>query len=107
MKHNLLCLRTFCIIAALVCLSTIHTWAASKKNPEAVTAMLNRIGGEGAASRFETVLDASLTSNGKDAFTITSQSGKPCIKGVPCWLSRRVSIGISTIMPISIWLGTI
>ena len=81
MKHNLLCLRTFCIIAALVCLSTIHTWAASEKNPEAVTAMLNRIGGEGAASRFETVLDASLTSNGKDAFTITSQSGKPCIKG--------------------------
>ena len=48
---------------------------------EAVTALLNRIGGNGAADKFEIVIDANLAKNGKDVFVITSQNGKPCIKG--------------------------
>ena len=50
---------------------------------EAITGLLNRIGGDGAASKFEIVIDASLAENenGKDVFVITSQNGKPCIKG--------------------------
>ena len=48
---------------------------------QAVTALLNRIGGNGAADKFEIVIDASLAKNGKDVFVITSQNGKPCIKG--------------------------
>ena len=43
--------------------------------------MLNRIGGNGAADKFEIVIDASLAENGKDVFVITAQNGKPCIKG--------------------------
>ncbi|MBR5466644.1 MAG: alpha-N-acetylglucosaminidase C-terminal domain-containing protein [Bacteroidaceae bacterium] len=48
---------------------------------EAVTALLNRIGGNGAADKFVIVIDASLAENGQDVFVITSQDGKPCIKG--------------------------
>ncbi len=48
---------------------------------EAVTALLNRIGGDGAADKFEIVIDENLAENGKDVFVITSQNGKPCIKG--------------------------
>ena len=48
---------------------------------EAVTALLNRIGGAGAADKFEIVIDGNLAENGKDVFVITSQNGKPCIKG--------------------------
>ena len=48
---------------------------------EAITGLLNRIGGDGAADKFEIVIDASLAENGKDVFVITSQNGKPCIKG--------------------------
>lgn len=48
---------------------------------EAVTALLNRIGGNGAADKFEIVIDSNLAENGKDVFVITAQNGKPCIKG--------------------------
>lgn len=48
---------------------------------DAITALLERIGGDGAADRFEIVIDASLAEDGKDVFVITSQNGKPCIKG--------------------------
>ncbi len=48
---------------------------------EAIAALLDRIGGQGAADRFVTVIDPSLAENGKDVFIITSQDGKPCIKG--------------------------
>ena len=54
---------------------------AATTNPEAVTALLNRIGGRGTADRFVTIVDESLKSSGKDVFTITAQDGKPCIKG--------------------------
>ena len=49
---------------------------------EAIEALLNRIGGEGAADKFEILIDGTLDdANGKDLFIITSQNGKPCIKG--------------------------
>lgn len=48
---------------------------------EAITGLLNRIGGDGAADKFEIVINANLAENGKDVFVITSQNGKPCIKG--------------------------
>ena len=48
---------------------------------QAITGLLNRIGGNGAADKFEIVIDANLAENGKDVFVITSQNGKPCIKG--------------------------
>ena len=55
---------------------------APKATPEeAVTALLNRIGGNGTADKIKFVIDASLAENGKDVFVITSQDGKPCIKG--------------------------
>ncbi len=58
-------------------------WAqAPVDSPEqAITGLLNRIGGDGAADKFEIVIDASLAENGKDVFVITAQNGKPCIKG--------------------------
>ncbi len=58
-------------------------WAqAPVATPEqAITGLLNRIGGDGAADKFEIVIDASLAENGKDVFVITSQNSKPCIKG--------------------------
>ena len=49
---------------------------------EAITALLNRIGGNGAAGMFEIVIDETLDdANGKDVFVITAQNNKPCIKG--------------------------
>ena len=48
---------------------------------EAVAGLLNRIGGNGAADKFEVVIDAGLAQDGKDVFVITSFNGKPCIKG--------------------------
>ena len=59
------------------------TWAQAPvaTAEEAITGLLNRIGGNGAANLFEIVIDADLAENGKDVFVITSQNGKPCIKG--------------------------
>lgn len=64
----------------LICLSVLPTWAADT-NPRAIQDLLNRIGGEGTAKRFVTVVDESLAQNGKEVFVITAQGGKPCIKG--------------------------
>lgn len=54
---------------------------AEETNPEVITSLLNRIGGEGTASRFVTIVDTSISTSDKDAFIITSKEGKPCIKG--------------------------
>ncbi len=55
---------------------------AAQTNPQAVTDLLNRIGGQGTAGRFVTVLDESLAaSDGSETFVLTSSDGKPCIKG--------------------------
>lgn len=76
--------KHFYLIALLVALFTTQVAVAQAPvaTPEAaVTALLNRIGGNGAAGKFEIVIDANLAENGKDVFIITSQNGKPCIKG--------------------------
>lgn len=54
---------------------------AQTTNPSEVTALIERIGGEGAADRFVTVLDETLSTDGCDVFVITAQDGKPCVKG--------------------------
>ena len=72
------------LVLALVALFSIETATAQAPvatPEEAITGLLNRIGGNGAADRFEIVIDPSLADNGKDVFVITSQNGKPCIKG--------------------------
>ena len=48
---------------------------------EPVVALINRIGGEGAASKFELVLDPSLAVDGKETFVLGSEGGKVLIKG--------------------------
>lgn len=68
---------------ALLLLLSLNCWqlVAAVTNPTAVTNLINRIGGAGAANRFVTIVDESLASNGQDKFIISSQDGKPCIKG--------------------------
>ena len=75
--------KTFLISFLLTLLLTVSAWAqAPVATPEqAITGLLNRIGGDGAANKFEIVIDANLVEDGKDVFIITSQNGKPCIKG--------------------------
>lgn len=77
-KHHFKSIKLFVVLLALACVQTL---AAATQNPPAVTALLNRIGGDGTADRFVTIVDESISSNGKEAFVITSQYGKPCIKG--------------------------
>ena len=75
--------RKLMMLFATLFLALGTVWAqAPVATPEAaITGLLNRIGGNGAAEKFEIVIDASLAENGKDVFVITSQNGKPCIKG--------------------------
>ncbi len=75
--------KTFLLSLLLTLLGTISAWAQAPvaTAEEAITGLLNRIGGNGAADKFEIVIDASLAENGQDVFVITSQNGKPCIKG--------------------------
>ena len=68
-------------VATLLTAKTVQAQAPVATPEEAITALLNRIGGAGAANRFVTVIDKSFAENGKDVFVITSQDGKPCIKG--------------------------
>lgn len=69
------------LTALLLTCMAVPSSAAETVNPTAVTALLDRIGGEGASERFVTVVDETLSTNGKDVFVITSRDGKPCIKG--------------------------
>ena len=74
------------IYLTLLLLAVFTALPASAQAPvatpqEAITGLLNRIGGNGAADKFEIVIDANLAQDGKDVFVITSQNGKPCIKG--------------------------
>ena len=50
-------------------------------NPQAISGMLNRIGGTGTSDKFVTRLDEGLFANGKDKFIIGNQDGKPYIQG--------------------------
>ena len=69
------------VVFALFTTFTAQAQAPVATAQEAITGLLNRIGGNGAANKFEIVIDANLAQNGKDVFVITSQNGKPCIKG--------------------------
>ena len=71
------------LLALLVLLvpQTVEAQAPVATPQEAVAGLLTRIGGKGAADRFEIVIDANLAQDGKDVFVITAQNGKPCIKG--------------------------
>ena len=69
------------LVVALFTASNVQAQAPVDSPEQAITGLLNRIGGNGAADRFEIVIDESLAENGKDVFIITSQNGKPCIKG--------------------------
>ena len=77
------------LLTVLLSLATTAMMAATT-NPEAVTNLLNRIGGSGTADRFVTIVDESLKSGGKDVFTITAQDGKPCIKGSSTLVSQSL-----------------
>ena len=72
---------TMLLASLFLMLGTVWAQAPQATPTEAITGLLNRIGGDGAANLFEIVIDASLAQDGKDVFVITSQNGKPCIKG--------------------------
>ena len=79
MKNRIL---TFVLlIVALFATQSMQAQAPVDSPEQAITGLLNRIGGNGAASLFEIVIDANLAEDGKDVFVITAQNGKPCIKG--------------------------
>ena len=72
---------TMLLASLFLVLGTAWAQAPVDSPEQAITGLLNRIGGDGAADLFEIVIDANLAENGKDVFVITSQNGKPCIKG--------------------------
>lgn len=78
-------MKRFCLLLTslfVAVMAFVQTGRAETLNPQAVTALLDRIGGTGAADRFVTVVDEALAgTGGKDVFVITAQDGKPCIKG--------------------------
>ncbi len=81
MKKNLL-LTLVLVFASLFTTQVAMAQAPVATPAEAITALLNRIGGSGTADRFEIVIDETLDdANGKDVFVITAQNGMPCIKG--------------------------
>lgn len=72
------------ILLLFLAVFSIHTSTAqvpTNTPEEAISALLDRIGGKGASERFITIIDTTIEENGKDVFIITSQEGKPCIKG--------------------------
>lgn len=70
------------LLMTLFAAVTVKAQAPVATPQEAIAGLLDRIGGKGASDKFVTVIDSSLTgANGEDAFVITSQDGKPCIKG--------------------------
>lgn len=72
---------TMLFASLFLVLGTAWAQAPVATAEQAITGLLNRIGGNGAADKFEIVIDANLAEDGKDVFVITSQNGKPCIKG--------------------------
>ena len=69
------------VVIALLTTYTVKAQAPVETPQQAIIGLLNRIGGNGAADKFEIVIDASLAQNGKDVFIIAPGNGKPCIKG--------------------------
>ena len=80
------------ILLAFALFQTVGAWASTEathatsaeqsviENPPAVVALINRIGGERAASKFTFVLDASQDPQ-QETFTIDGRKGKILIKG--------------------------
>ena len=70
---------------AVVLTLVLTVWTTARATDdggtEAVNALIDRIGGNGAASRFAIIIDGTMSTGGKDVFTITTADGKPCIKG--------------------------
>ena len=80
MKRNLFATLVFVLFALFAPLA-VKAQVPVATPQEAITSLLNRIGGEGAAKKFEIVIDEALARDGKDVFVITAHRGKPCIKG--------------------------
>ena len=79
MKRNLFATLMFLLVMLFAVPANAQAPVATPQ--EAVVGLLNRIGGKGAAKKFEIVIDEALAQDGKDVFVITSKNGKPCIKG--------------------------
>ncbi|MCM1310651.1 MAG: alpha-N-acetylglucosaminidase [Bacteroides sp.] len=77
MKFKNLTIATLSALALAVSAS-----AEVLTNPQSVTDLLNRIGGEGTASKFVTKVDDTYkSSTGAEIFKISAENGKPCITG--------------------------
>lgn len=73
--------KNYFLLMAVFLFGLLPQILAEERNPESLTGLLNRVGGEGSAEKFELIVDGQLSENGKDVFVITSDNGKPCIKG--------------------------
>ena len=61
-------------------ITLVYTEAPSVENPDAVVALVNRIGGAGTDGKFKFVLDPSVNSK-QEAFVLGSEDGKILVKG--------------------------
>ena len=61
-------------------ITLVYTEAPSVENPDAVVALVNRIGGAGTDGKFKFVLDPSLNSK-QEVFVIGGEDGKVLVKG--------------------------
>jgi len=68
--------RIIWIIVPLICLISCR-----ERNPEAVSDLLDRIGGNGTSKLFETCISGNISENGEDTFIIGTKKGKPYIQG--------------------------
>ena len=60
---------------------SMQSLSAGTDGVNAVRSLINRIGGDGAAGKFEIKIDEVQSADGKECFVITSEDGKPCIIG--------------------------
>ena len=74
--------KTILVTLLLLVCGFTAGWAKSEfvVNPEAVTALADRIGGRGTAEKFEFVLDSSADGE-QEYFVIGAQDGKVLVKG--------------------------
>lgn len=70
-------LRNF-LLCLLLCMTP---FLSSTPCPPAIHALLERIGGKGTAEKFVIRIEETLSPSGKEAFMISTENGKPCIKG--------------------------
>ena len=70
---------TMLLASLFLVLGTAWAQAPVDSPEQAITGLLNRIGGNGAADKFEIVIAASLAENGKDVFIITRRTVSPAL----------------------------